>query len=338
MGWSRVLLAVVAALFALNLTARADEPVTIRAAWVIAPSNILPIMLLAPGAARHAGHSYNLDAVHFEGTPPMVTALAAGQIDIALLSYSAFALAIENAGMTDIRAVADCFQDGVKGWFTDEYMVSKDSPIRTIDDLKGKVLATNGAGTAIDMGLRAMLRRHHLEDRKNVTIVQVNLSNMGAALSEHRVDLISAVNQVAEDPAVEAIARPLFTQRDALGPSEMIVWAGRTGFLKAHRAAVVDLLEDMLRARHWYLDPKNHDAALKIVVNFTKLPPHRFAGWLFTHKDYYRDPKGLPNLTALQSNINTQHELGLLKTTFDVRKYADLSYVKAAAARLDGGK
>lgn len=128
---------------------------------------------------------------------------------------------------------------------------------------------------------------------------------MGAALAEHRVDLISAVTQVAEDPETQAIARPLFTQKDALGPSQMIAWVARKGFLDAHRAAVVDLLEDMLRARRFYIDPKNHEEALDIVVRFTKLPRERFASWVFTRHDYYRDPDGLP-ISRRCSQISTR--------------------------------
>ncbi len=166
---SQFIAAAAVAFFAVTLCAHAAEPLTIHAAWVIAPSNLLPILYEKPGLARHVGQSYKLDAVHFSGTPPMITALAAGELDVAMLSYSALALGIENAGMSDLRVIADDFQDGVEGWFTDQYMVLKDSPIRSVDDLKGKVLASNGAGSAIDMGLRAMLRRHDLEDRKNVT-------------------------------------------------------------------------------------------------------------------------------------------------------------------------
>ena len=37
---------------------------------------------------------------------------------------------------------------------------------------------------------------------------------------------------------------------------------------------------------------------------------------------------------ALQNNINTTAELGFLNSTFDVKKYSDLSIVEEAAKRL----
>jgi hypothetical protein len=44
---------------------------------------------------RHYGRSYTVETVRFQGTPPMITALAAGELDIADLAYSSFALASE---------------------------------------------------------------------------------------------------------------------------------------------------------------------------------------------------------------------------------------------------
>jgi hypothetical protein len=40
---------------------------------------------------------------------------------------------------------------------------------------------------------------------------------------------------------------------------------------------------------------------------------------------------------VLQANIETQHELGFLKSSFDVKQYADLAPVAEAAKRLDAG-
>src|SRR6202020_1134891 len=106
-----------------------------------------------------------MQPLHFANTPSMIPALAADQVDIATLSYAAFANAIENAGMDDLRVIADEFQDGVAGYYSDEIMVLKDSPIKTVEDLKGKVASTNGAGGAVDVALRVMLRKHGLEDK-----------------------------------------------------------------------------------------------------------------------------------------------------------------------------
>jgi NitT/TauT family transport system substrate-binding protein len=96
---------------------------------------------------------------------------------------------------------------------------------------------------------------------------------------------------------------------------------------------LVDYMEDMLRIERWYLDPKNHDEVAKIASKLLKIPPERF-GWLFTKKDYYRDPNMMPDLVALQRNVDTVAEMGFIKSTIDVKKYSDLSLIEEAAKRL----
>jgi NitT/TauT family transport system substrate-binding protein len=150
----------------------AAAPLKIRIAWVQMPSELQPILFAHPGLARHQGESYEMEAVHFSGTPAMITALAAGELDIVPFAFSSLAAAIENARMDDIRVIADEFQDGAPGHYTNAYMVLKESPIERVEDLRGKVVASNAIGSALDMGLRVMLRRHGLEDRRDYTLVE----------------------------------------------------------------------------------------------------------------------------------------------------------------------
>jgi sulfonate transport system substrate-binding protein len=317
------------------LPARAAERPTIRIGWVAVPSELQPLLFAKPGVSQHVHQSYELDTIRFAGTPAMITALAAGELDIAPLAYSSFGTAIDKAGMTDLRIIADEFQDGAPDHFTNEYMVLKESPIRTIADLKGKVVASNAIGSALDMGLRAMLRRHGLEDRKDYTLVEVNFANMKSVLLDHKVDLICAVVPFVHDPELRAAARPLFTQEEAIGRTQMTMWVARTGYIAKNHAALVDFLEDYLRELHWYTDPQNQAEAIQIVARVTKLPPERFSPWLYSGNDHYRDPRGLPNLEVLQKNMATQRELGFLKAPIEVTKYADLSLIKEAWERLE---
>ncbi len=121
------------------------QPVKIRVAFVVPVANWSTILFEKPGLARHLGKSYSFEAVHFQGTPPMITALANNELEIADLAFASLAIAVQNAGMNDLRVIADEFQDGVEGYYTDEFFVLKDSQVRTVKDLKGKVLATNAA-------------------------------------------------------------------------------------------------------------------------------------------------------------------------------------------------
>jgi NitT/TauT family transport system substrate-binding protein len=72
---------------------------------------------------------------------------------------------------------------------------------------------------------------------------------------------------------------------------------------------------------------------MRILGDLVKRPPAIF-DWAFTHRDVYHDPNLVPNLDALQKNVDLTHDLGFAKTSVNVKKYADLSIVEEAAKRL----
>ncbi len=308
-------------------------PVKIRVGWVVVPASIAPLVLEKKDILKHFGQSYVAEASRFEGTPPVITALAAGELDVGPLAFSSFALAIQNARMDDLRVICDEIQDGVAGHGSNEFMVLKDGPVKTVADLKGKVLATNAMGSAVDIAMRAMLRKSGLEPNKDYTIVEAPFPAMRAMLAEKKADLISAVPPFSLDPDLRAMANTLFTQKDAFGITQLTMWTARTGFIEQNRAALVDFLEDAVRAIRWYTDPNNHAEAVAIVARLNKAPPARM-DWAFSSRDQYRDPNGTPNLAALQSNLDLQKQVGFLKDDIDVKKFSDLSMVAEAAKRL----
>jgi len=313
-------------------TAHAD-PLKIRGAWVAPVANWASIWLAKKDLAKHFGQSYVFEPTHFAGTPPMVTAIANNEVEIGDLAFSTLPVAIGNADLDDIRVVADEFQDGAPGYRDDTYEVLADGPIKKIEDLKGRVVATNALGSAVDVAMKAMLHQHGLEANRDFTVVEAPFPAMRAMLAEKKVDLIPAVLPFALDPQLQAIARPLFTVHDAIGRSQFIMWTARKPFIDAHRAALVDFMEDSMRIERWYLDPQNHDAAAAIAAQLTKQPPERF-GWLFTKQDYYRNPSMIPDLDALQKNVDVTKELGFVPKSIDVKAHADLSLVEEAAKRL----
>jgi NitT/TauT family transport system substrate-binding protein len=314
--------------------ARAADPVTIRLSYVVPISDFASLLVEKKDLAKHLGQSYELTVTRFAGTPPMVTALAAGELDIANLAYPTLPIAIQNAGIDDLRIISDGFQDGHPGNYSNEYMALTDGPIKKVEDLKGHVVATNAVGSGVDISMRAMLRKHGLEANRDYTIVEAPFPTMRAVLTEKKVDLVPAVLPFALDPELRKLAHPLFTSEQAVGVSQFTLWSARKAFIDKNRAALVDFMEDSLRIIRWYLDPANHQQVMEICARITRQPnPERFA-WAYTAKDYYRDRNMLPNLDALQHNVDLTHELGFIKASLDVRKFSDLSVVDDAAKRL----
>lgn len=310
------------------------EPVKIRLAWVFTPASLGPLLFPKPELTPHRDKTYTYEPMHFASTAVEVTALASGDIDIANFSFPAIGTAIERAHMDDLRIFADEIQDGVHGYDSGAgFLVLKDGPIKTIDDLKGKVIAVLTLGSATHMEVRAMLRKHNLEDKRDYSTIEAQFGNMKPLLLQGKADLISIAPPFSYDPELQAKSRMLFNPADSFGPIQITAWTARAEFLQKNRPALVDFMEDVIRSIRWYIDPKNHAEAVAIVAAYTKQRPEQI-DFVFTPHEFYRDPNGEPDLDALQSNLDKQQNLGLLDYQLDIRKYADLSIVKEAAARL----
>src|SRR6185437_12823140 len=171
--------------------------------------------------------------------------------------------------------------------------------------------------------------------KRDYSVVEIEFPNMMAALTAKRVDMGFLTTPFSVAPMKSGQVRALFTEKDAMeGPSELTIIAGRTPYISANRAALVDYFEDTGRAMKWILDPKNRDAAVKLVANFTKQPESVFSSWIFTKGDDYHAPDSKPDVAAMQKNLDIAQELGVLKEHIDVKAYSDLSLVDEAAAWL----
>jgi sulfonate transport system substrate-binding protein len=314
-------------------SANADEPLKIRIAWAAVPGQLPAVLYQKRDILLHYGQSYTVEPVYSRGSGTQITALAAGELQLALYAPSAFALTVTNAKMDDIRIIGDATRDGYQDYFSRQYMVRTASPIRAIDDLRGKVLAINSISGAMDMALRAAMRQHGMEDKRDYRIVEIDFPNMFAVLTSGKIDLGAFTTPWSIAADASGAARTLFTMKDLVGEQDITIMAARAPFIAAHRAALVDFFADSQRAMRWFYDPANRAQVLGIIASFTKQPVSAYADWLFTKKDDYRDPDLRPNLGAVQRDIDREAQMGFLPATFDVRKYADLSLVDEAAKR-----
>ncbi len=332
-------LAVLAALIVLvgATIARAD-PFPIRIGWVQTPGHMAPIVEALskkhPELFKHVGQSYTMQPIHFNGTTPQIQAQAINELDIASQAPSALALAITNAHL-DLRIVADVVSDGRDGYFSEYFVLMADGPLKTIEDVKGKRIATNTIGSASDAAMRAMFRKHKIQDA-DFTTVETSFSNMPAMLDGGKVDMIGVLPQFAKGIVDNPKYKVLFKAIDAVGPTQAVIWAIRADAIGAHRAAFVDFFEDTLRARRWFQDPANHKEAVAICAEVTKLPGEKL-DFVFTKGDFYRSPDGIPAVDLMQKEIDEAVELKVLPKPVQLSpKYVDLSLIEEAKKRIDG--
>ena len=314
-----------------------QAPVKIRAGWISAPASLVPLLFLKSGVTKHNGKSYLFEPIYFSSSTLQITAISQNELDIAAFGYTSFPLAIQNAGLSDLRIIADEIQDGAPGYYSTPYFVRKDSGIDRIEDMKGKIAVTNGLGSGVDIIMRTALRRHGLEAQRDYTMIEAPFPTHKAMLKEHKGDLVVGVLPFSYDPELNEFAKPLFTTQSSLGRIALSFWAARKPFMDRNAAALLDLLEDYGAMLHWFYDPANHKEAVEITARFVKQPPALFETWLFTKRDFHRDPDGKPDLRVVQDSIDKVKELGFIKETIDAAKYADLSLVEEASRRRRSG-
>jgi NitT/TauT family transport system substrate-binding protein len=313
------------------------EPLQIRVGWATTPTHVQPLVdelqKRHPEIFHHFGKSYVAEGMRFNGSTPQIQALAIKELEIAAFGPSAVALAVNNAQL-DMRIVGDVFQDGRPGYASVKYVVLADGPVKTVEDLKGRRVASNAIGSFGDSTMRVMLHKHGIGD-KDVTTIEVNFGNMPAMLEERKVDLINLVPQFSAY-LTSGKFRLLFTGHDAQGISQAQVWAMRADYIKAHRPALVDFFEDHIRALRWFLDPAHHDEAVAIAQAVTKA--HREdVDYIFTKDDSYRSPDALPDIEATQRAIDHDLDLGVIAKGLAVKpNHVDLSLALEAKHRIDG--
>ncbi|HVA14493.1 MAG TPA: ABC transporter substrate-binding protein [Stellaceae bacterium] len=328
------ILTAAAAIFLISHAAWSAELPKIRLGWVVAPGSTAALLMMKPDASVHRGVTYSFEPMHFASTAVELVPFASNRVDIIDISYSAIGAAIVNAHLDDLRIIADEIQDGIDGHENGSgFLVLNDGPIKTFDDLKGKAVAVLTIGSATDMQARIMLRRHGLEPNRDYSIIEALFPNMKSLLFEGKAAMVAIAPPFAYDPELRAKSRMFFTETDVMGPTQLLALAARKSFIEKNRAVLVDFLEDMIRTVRWFTNPKNHEAAIALAAALTKQPAAQLER-LFTKQDNYRDPNAEPNLQSLQHSLDLQDQMGIQKTKIDVKRYADLSLVHEAAARL----
>ena len=180
------LIGLVAAISLLAQGASKAEPVKIRVSWIAPLSNWASLLMEKKEIAQHMGRTYILEPVRYAGTPQMITALANNELEIANLAFATLPIAIHNAGLSDLRVIADEFQDGVQDYYSQEYMVLADGPVKRLEDMKGRVIATNAGGSAVDVAMRKMLLKVGLEQKRDYVMIEAPLPTMRAMLAEKK--------------------------------------------------------------------------------------------------------------------------------------------------------
>ena len=316
--------------------AASAEPVKIRIDWATIPGQFAPLIptvpQYAPGIYRHYGTSYVVEPIRMQGGGATLTALAAGETDIATLSPQTLVLGVTQAKL-EMRVIGQQISTEVPGYLQTYFWV-RANEINRVEDLKGKTIGVSARGSNVDSAAHMVMAKHGLQEPRDYQIAEVRFPAQLPALESKKIDAAVLVPPFHLPAKANPAYKPIFGVGDAFGPVETVLFMAKAEFVAKNRAALVDFFEDNIRMRRWMFDPKTRADAIRQLADTTKIPAEQYAGWVYSTGDYFYHPQALVDVDRLQKNVETMKEAGIIPAAIDVKPYVDLSMAKEAAARI----
>jgi ABC-type nitrate/sulfonate/bicarbonate transport system substrate-binding protein len=185
----------------------------------------------------------------FQSGPAMLQALAAGKLAAADIGLAPTVIALTR-GLPVIAPHLASFSTPERPF--ERIMVPADSPIHTLDDLKGRKLAYLGPGTVPDLILGALERRAGLR-KEDISLIPMPAASQPAALAHGLVDAIFAIPP-ADAVAERQRARTLANASDLvpyLGLANVVV---RQDFADSFPDATRRFFKACIRLARWIDD------------------------------------------------------------------------------------
>ena len=116
---------------------------TVRVGWTIPAEEAKYWLMRRPQEFPNLGKTYKIEFIQFQGTTPMVQAMAAGALDCSTQAPLSLA---QGAVESDLNAYIVAQHAGEKpGSFSVYRAVKAESPIKTVAEIKGKKIGAAGA-------------------------------------------------------------------------------------------------------------------------------------------------------------------------------------------------
>jgi len=294
---NRIVIASLLAASTLVTVAKAQEPPTIRVGWTIPAEESKYWMMRRPDKFPNLGKGYKIEWSQFQGTTPMTQALIAGALDCATQGVLPIAQSMDK-GTLAVYVIAQ--HVGEKpGSFSVYWAVKDDSPIRKVEDLKGKTVGISIIGGGTQGPFNLMLKRHGIDPDKDIKLVEVSFSLSEDALRQGRVDSTNMNQPFAARAEAKGGIRKLFALEEAVPNIVHIVEACRKDFVDKNPALVTQYVKDITAGLKMAL--ANRDETLKVVNEVMKAPIPVLDSYLLKPNDFAREPGAAPNFAAIQA-------------------------------------
>jgi ABC-type nitrate/sulfonate/bicarbonate transport system substrate-binding protein len=292
-GLPRALRTLAFGLLGVLATPALAEDAKIRIGYPSGMNGQVPVVLEKAGIAPK--HHLAAEFASFQYGPPMMEGLASGQLDAVVTSFlPPFNLSSKIPG--SIKFVATLGQS------SHSLIVPKDSPAKTLADLKGKKIGLS-LNSESHLDLIVSLKELGLDDKKDFELVNLQPNELPAALEKGLVDSV-----LIRQPQTLKL-------EESLGAKVVHTWPFRftsivrTEYLNSNPEAV-----------------KNYVEALKDAVLYIATNPEQSATWFAESQRL--DPSVVKKLAS-------ENPLYAAKSRDDIKIEVDDAFKKLLAERLE---
>lgn len=287
-------------------------------------SSNLPL-LAAQEAGLFARRGLQIELQHTPHSDAQRAGLAAGAFEVAHAAVDN-AVAMVEAGQDVIIVLG-----GDAGM--NDFMVRPE--IRTMDDLRGKVLAVDAPNTAYALVAKKILKNHGLLENRDYTVRLAGGTGQRAAAMVADPQLAAAmINPPFSFTVREQGLKSLGSQYQLLGPYQATGAFVRREWARAHAPLLRQYLAACIEGQRLVMDPRQREFMLALLVNRFKLTPAAAEG---TYAALLTPGAGLApearfDLDGFRTVLAIRAELegmwgGVVPDLF---RYLDLSYYEQA--------
>lgn len=270
-------------------------------------------------------HGVKLDIPITGSSGAAVQAMIGGSLHMTTTSPGASFLAQDKA--PDMKQIVSIFDKT-------PYSLVVNPDIKSITDLRGKVMGGTGVKTGADTeALRVMLHRHGFDDPRDYTVAPV-----GSVRERTQAMLAKTIAGVAQmEPYTSFLKEKGMTElaRAADYPNlksvQIVSIVAMKPWYTAHEDTVIKFLKGWAEATDWLYDPKNKAEAIKILAERMKVE-ERYA--TTTYRVFVEELKGYPpqgrfNMEAIRQAVENMKIIGGTPPA-DFTKYVDTSLLDKA--------
>ena len=262
-------------------------------------------------ALNKVGYTLKISTATFG--PPVLEAMAAGQIDIGELGASPFVVGFARG--LPIKAV---LATNISG---ESIMVHRDSPIKSIKDLAGKKIAINGKGTMMDFIVRRALAANGVKSG-DVTWVELSAPDSSTALDRNQIDAAALFEPWTARLQLQG-HRMIATGQEIWPNHDNQLITATTAAIRDHEPAVRAFIEQTIRGIAYIMD--NPEDSITITARRLGIERDIIArSW----PNMIRRRSGAPNAEGLQEFINALREWNYVKTPVTAKDGIDTRFLK----------